>query len=72
MLYRVYRGNRVDTLTVHDVRNRLELAGMKKLIIVMDRGMGGRGNIRELLDADCHVICGVSESDGAYCDSFRR
>ena len=66
VLYRVYRGNKVDTLTVQDVRDRLKFADMKKLIIVMDRGMASDENILSLTESGYHVIAGVSENEKVF------
>lgn len=66
VLYRVYRGNKVDTLTVQDVRDRLKFAGMKRLTVVMDRGMASDENILSLAESGYHVIAGVSDNEKMF------
>ena len=66
VMYRIYRGNRVDVTTVDEIRKRLTMAGMKDLIVVMDRGMSSDDNIRNLRTAGYHVIAGVSDNESVY------
>ena len=66
VMYRVYRGNQVDVSTVKEVKDRLKAAGLKRLIVVMDRGMSSDDNIREMVEAGYEVVVGVSAREKVF------
>lgn len=59
VMYRVYRGNQVDVTTVGEVKARLKAAGLKRLIVVMDRGMSSETNVEGMVAAGYDVVVGV-------------
>ena len=66
--YRVYRGDHVDVSTVKEGKDRLKAGGLKRLIVVMDRGMSSDDNIREMVDAGYEVVVEVSAREKVFED----
>jgi transposase len=66
VIYRTYRGNKVDVSTVKEVVGRLKAAGLKHLILVMDRGMASDDNLKEMVRAGYAVVVGVRAGEGVF------
>ncbi|MHB8586723.1 MAG: IS1634 family transposase, partial [Thermoplasmatota archaeon] len=66
VLYRVYRGNQVDVTTVREVKSRLKKAGLKSLILVMDRGMASDDNVNELVASGFDLVIGVRATENIF------
>ncbi|MDP7493607.1 MAG: IS1634 family transposase [Candidatus Undinarchaeales archaeon] len=63
VLYRVFRGDRPDVTTFTSVVDRLDGAGLKDLVLVVDRGMKSEENIRFVADTPFSVVTGVRANE---------
>jgi transposase len=63
ILHRTFRGNTHDSKTFHAMFDELKKMGIKKGLVVYDRGVTSGANINEIASLNWDTLCGLSLND---------